>query len=132
MKSVTIRLAAFVVMVLAGLLLTSPDVYTQSTGNLTVNTLADIPGDGAAHAVQGSGTARWIQFVSPTANTNAVRVGDSAITGSRGIPIAAGGGVMIPPIPPAPGLKAPDQYYSLSTIYYLVQTGDTVSITWGK
>jgi len=110
----------------------APGSWTQSTGNVAVTTLADLVGNGAAHQLQTSGTARWVVFVCPSTNSAAVRIGDSAVTTSRGVPCAAGGTFMLPVIAPAPGMKSQDQYYSLSTIYYLAQTGDVVSVLWGK
>lgn len=95
----------------------------------SIVTIADISGDGAAHAI-GTGGAQWIQFIAPSGNSSVVRVGDSSITTSRGVPVAAGGGMFMPTIPPKS--DSIDRSYDLSTIYYLVQSGDKLSIVYSK
>lgn len=104
----------------------------------TPTSIADISGDGSVHAVASSGFARWIQFstctsgaTGCTANTNVVRLGDSSISTSRGIPVPPGGTMFFPPLPQTPGNEARAQY-DLSKIYYLVQSGDKLSITYGN
>ena len=96
-------------------------------------TLADIAGDGTAHAIASSGSARSITFVSlssnSTANCNAsatsgcVRVGDSSVSTTRGIPLAPGQGY---------GLleSSGAARYQLSAWFYVVQTGDKISISY--
>lgn len=86
---------------------------------------AEITGDSTAHAVSTAGVARWIQFVAPSTNSFAVRVGDSNTGSARGIPIAAGGGYMMPYLQSAPG-------YDLTKIYYYASTGDKVNVSWAK
>jgi hypothetical protein len=90
-----------------------------------LNTTADISGDAAAHAI-GTGAAKWIQIVAPSTNVSAVRWGDSNITTSRGGIIAPGGGQMLPFRP-----RVEDRY-DLSKVFYLVASGDKVSITWAN
>jgi hypothetical protein len=104
------------------LLLSSPLLALVS-----VTSTADISGDGTAHQVAASGAARWIQFVCPSTNNSAVRLGDSTVSTTVGVPCAAGGSFFLPPIP-AEGLGS-QHLYDLSKIYYVVQTGDKLSIT---
>ena len=96
---------------------------------VTITSTADIAGDGASHAIATSGAARWIQFVCPSTNTSAVRIGDSTVSTSIGIPCAPGGAMLFPALPssPADGITAP--VYDLSKVFYLIQSGDKLSIT---
>ncbi len=93
-----------------------------------ITTLADITGDGAAHAITSVSTnARWVLFISPPANSaTAIRVGDVNISSTRGAPMAAGGTLFYPSM--ATGDRA--YAYDLATIYYLVANGDKLSIQW--
>lgn len=98
-------------------------------------TLPDISGDGSVHAIATAGTARWITFVSlptnSTANcsasvvTGCIRVGDSNISNSRGIPIQVGSSFS-----KLESTSAARE--DLTNWYYLVQSGDKLSITYGK
>lgn len=102
-----------------------------SQASITVVTIADISGDGSAHAIATSGSATWIQFVAPSANSAAVRIGDANITTSRGISIAAGGGMFLPAVTRGPfDNQNSDTKYSLPATYYLIQSGDKLSITY--
>jgi hypothetical protein len=113
---------------------------TASAQLNSVSTLADIAGTGTATAIAASGSARWVQISTGCAsavtgcfvNTNAVRWGDSNISATRGGSIAPGGGQFLPPLPPSGGQAAALYRYNLNSIYYLVQVGDKVSITWGN
>jgi len=97
---------------------------------VTPVTIADISGDGAIHQIAATGGASWIQFVAPVSNANAARVGDANITTSRGVPIAAGGALFFPPLAADTRNDQTDRRYALSTVYYLVQSGDKLSITY--
>lgn len=90
---------------------------------IAIVTVPDITGDAANHAVS-TGTARWIQFVAPAANAANVRVGDSNISSTRGIPIPPGGSMFLPESPDL-GLG-----YDLANVFYRATTGDIVSIAW--
>ena len=108
-------------------------VNAQSKGSVTVASIADMTGDGAAHAIQSSvTTARWVVVLASSSNTSTARTGDSSISASQGAPILPGGSFMYPAIPSAPGMRNADQYYDVSAIYYLATTGDKVSVLWGK
>ena len=95
-------------------------------------TIADIAGDGAAHQItSAAGTrASWVQFVAPSTNSGIVRIGGSAITTTRGIPIAAGGGMFYPPLPADARDNSSDRRYDLTTVYYLIAVGDKLSISY--
>jgi hypothetical protein len=71
-------------------------------------------------------------IVAGSTNAAAVRIGDSATSASRGLPVAAGGGLMYPPLAPGPRPGQADQYYDLSAIYYYATAGDKLSVSWGK
>jgi len=86
---------------------------------------AEITCDSAAHAVSTAGIARWVLFVAPAANAAVVRVGDSNAGASRGIPIAAGGGYLLPVVSGFPG-------YDLTKIFYYCTSADKVNISWAK
>ncbi len=86
---------------------------------------AEITGDSAAHALGTSGVARWIQIIAPSGNSAVIRIGDSNTSASRGLPIAPGGGIMLPPTSQAPG-------YDLTRVFYYATTGDKVNIAWAK
>jgi hypothetical protein len=104
-------------LVLAGL------VFGQ---NLIVpTTLADITGDGAVHAIAAGGSARWIVFVALSTNVSTVRLGDSNITTTRGVPVPPGQSFSI--------LESTSTFrHSLSGWNYLIQSGDKLSITYGQ
>lgn len=105
---------------------------SAQTGLVVPTTLADITGDAAAHKVASSGTARWVQFIAASGNAAVVRVGDSNVSTTRGLPIAAGAGQMFPMLNGDQRSSVNQQYYDLSTIYYVAAIGDKVSIVWVK
>jgi hypothetical protein len=96
-----------------------------------ITTAADISGSSATVQVATSGSARWVQFIAPAANMNAVRYGDSMTSATRGGLIAAGGGQMLPPLPQNRSGDAAS-LYNLATIYVYVVTGDKVTVVWGQ
>jgi hypothetical protein len=102
-------------LVLAGL------VFGQNL--ITPNTVADITGDGNVHAVATPATGcRYIIFAALSTNTNAMRLGDSNITTSRGVPVGPGQSFTL--------LESPSTFRH-GGWYYLVQSGDKISITYG-
>ena len=98
----------------------------------TIATLPTITGDGAAHQLATSGSARWVQFVATTGNAAAVRVGDSLTSATRGIPVAAGGGWLFPPMPVDTRMSGQASLYKLSTIYYYAASSDTLNVVIGQ
>jgi hypothetical protein len=92
--------------------------------------IPDISGTGSPVALASSGTARFCQLVAPSTNSNAVRWGDSAITSSRGASIAPAAGQFIPPgTTTGSGGGLTNYFFSLSTTYVLVQSGDKLNIS---
>lgn len=95
----------------------------------TPGTIADIAGDGSAHAVAASGNAGTITFCSPPSNattncgataiSGCVRIGDSNISTTRGMYL----------VPGACGYL-PWSRYQLNQWYYLAQVGDKVVISY--
>lgn len=83
-------------------------------------TSADIVGAGAAAAPISAtpASARQIQFAVTGSGT--VRLGDSTVTASKGIPVVAGGADFWPPLG--------NERYELERIYYYVPSGATLSI----
>jgi hypothetical protein len=105
---------------------------TQSTGLLVApTTLADITGTGAAVQVTASGTARWVLFMPLVTNSAVVRVGDINVGGSRGAPVAAGGGLLYPVLSTQAG-DPKQPLYNLASIYVYIANGDKISIQWAN
>lgn len=107
-------------------------VVEAQTGVAVISCAADITGDAAAHQLVASGSARWIQFIAPAANGAVVRIGDSTTSVSRGLPVAAGGGLMLPALPVETRLSLQDHFYSLAGIYYYAGSGDKLSYCYAK
>lgn len=95
--------------------------------------LADIAGDGAAHAIATSGSAIYVSVTASPANATTTcgtssiagcaRVGDASTSTSRGQWLVPGAGKFYPMINPFNASP-----YPLSTIFYLAQSGDKVTI----
>lgn len=98
---------------------------------VSLKSIPDISGDSASHQLASSGTARWIQFIAPPGNTSVVRIGDSTVSVTAGLRMAPGSGQMLAPVSCPQGDSA-NCTIILSSVYYLVQTGDTLSVTWGR
>ncbi len=98
----------------------------------TVTTLAQITGDAATHQIATSGTARWVQINALTGNGAVIRVGDSATSATRGLPIAAGAGMMYPPMPIDTRVSNQASLYRVSTLYYYAASGDKLNVLMGQ
>ena len=107
-------------------------VSAQGTGLVTVSTRAEVTGAAAAVAINSSGNARWIQVIALTGNSAAIRCGDSNVSASRGLPIAAGGGFMFPPLPPDSRESTMQTRYNLANVYCYIGTGDKADFAWGN
>lgn len=105
---------------------------TQVTGT------ADISGDGSSHALGSSSTtAHWIIIVAAITNSTTTctttsfagcpRVGDSAVSTARGIPITPGSSLFLPQIEPNS-----DRNYRFDQVYYIAQSGDKLHVIWGN
>jgi hypothetical protein len=97
-----------------------------------------ITGDGAAHAIDATETARWVTvFALPTNSTASCSTstvaacpvtgnGSTVAVGSRGLPLLPGASYTYPVLPSGqPG-------YSLAQIYYAAAVGDKLVIMWAK
>src|SRR5678815_3429420 len=112
------------------LILVLMGVLQAQTGVVSPNTVADITCDGSAHAIQTSGTARWVQIITFSTNSAIVRIGDSNVGSSRGLPIAAGGGYLFAPIPADSREAVVEHLYRLSSIYYYCTASDKLAVLW--
>lgn len=101
-------------------------------GLVVVTSPVQVTGTGAAVQIATSGTARWVQVLAVTGNAATVNCGDSNVSTTRGILIAAGGGFMFPQISPDQRQNVNQRYYSLSTLYCYVANGDKVNFVWGN
>lgn len=115
-------------------------IVALSRGSATIVTIADISGDGSAHQIAASGSARYIQIFSLNGNASTnctgntvsgcVRAGDSNISTSRGFVLYPGGSQFFPQ---SDQLSQTDSsLYDLSKVYYLAQSGDKITINYVK
>lgn len=125
MRSLLIILLATVLCIVACLVLLRPRSAGAQTA-ITIRTLDDITGDGSAHQLALSGTGRWVQIIALSGNSAAVRIGDSNVSATRGAPVAAGGGLLLPPS------ENVNLWYSLSGIYYYAANGDQLAVIYGN
>jgi hypothetical protein len=87
--------------------------------------LADFTGANTTVQISSTNiTARWIDFAVTGSGT--VRIGDSATTSSRGLPVPTGSGYTTPPMNDQAGSPA----YSLAAFYAYVPTGATLSVAY--
>ncbi len=90
---------------------------------------ADIAGDGAIHTISSAlgnlKNAKWVQVQAVSIGAVAARVGSASITATHGAIVGPGGAQFFPAI------AEMTNFYDLTKIYYLVQSGDTVSISCG-
>jgi hypothetical protein len=94
--------------------------------NAKPTSYTEITGDAATHQLASSGTCRSIQFIMPVGNVAVVRVGDSTTAISKGLPVAAGAGLFLPPLTLDTRQGIEQRYYDLSSLYYYAATGDKV------
>ena len=104
---------------------------------VTINSPATVSGDGAVHAIASSGFARaiiitaWPTNATTNCGSSAVSacpwVGDSNVSTSRGQFLLPGGSLTLPAIGSA-SAGAPERY-PLAGVFYIVQSGDKISIT---
>jgi hypothetical protein len=93
----------------------------QATLTVAVVTYADIAGNGSAQQiVSSSASHRWCSFVGLSGNPDTIRLGDSNVSASRGLPIAPGGVFNL------------SQELNLSSWYfYAPSSSDKISVTCG-
>lgn len=110
-----------------GLLVPRTVVHAQANLPITITTPADLTGNGAAQQMTAiTCTGRWVQFVAPASNSAIVRVGDSNTSASRGLPMAAGSGLLLPPATNV------NYIYSPSALYFYAANGDKLSVACGS
>lgn len=90
-----------------------------------IHTVATISGSSSAVAIVPGSVARasWIQCVAPSTNASTVQFGDSTVSATVGLPIAAGGGYNTP--------SCPNCIYNPGATYVYVASGDNVYCAWG-
>lgn len=102
-------------------------------GQATLVTMADITGDGSAHALSGTVIyARTIDITALAANGAVCRTGDSNVGASRGQVIAAGGSYHYQALPSLSTYSAKSNLYDLSQIYYYCGNGDKLTVLYAK
>lgn len=101
-------------------------------GLVIVTSSVQVTGSGAVVHPAASGTARWIQVNAITGNSATVNCGGSTVSTTIGVPIAAGGGMFLPPMPFDSRLATNQSYYSLATVSCYVANGDKVNFTWAN
>lgn len=91
-----------------------------------VHNLATITGTGATVQISTDITTRatWIQVIAPSSNSAVVYFGDSTVTATRGLPIAAGGGYNTPPCSSC--------VYTLAAHYAYIANGDKINVAFGN
>lgn len=106
-------------------------------------TTADISGNGTVTQLVSSTatitTVHWVEIIAPITNSTSScsisalsgcpRVGDSSISTTRGIALPPGSSMFYPESPANGG---PSAGYNLKDVWYLIQTGDKLIITWGQ
>ena len=98
--------------------------FGQST--LIIYPLSDITGTGATVALSNSGTARFCQLNPLSTNSAVIRLGDATTSISRGVALAAGSGMFIPP---SPGQNSAAPIFQLNAVYVYIANGDKLSVT---
>lgn len=84
----------------------------------------EITGDAATHQLATSGTCRAIQIIAPSGNAAVVRIGDSTTSATKGLPVAAGGGLFMPPLDSDQRESVQQHLYNLSAFYYYAASSD--------
>ena len=93
----------------------------------------DVTGTGATVQLFASGgQARAFVVIADSANTAAVRCGDSAVSLTQGSKIPAGAGLMWPPLSADSRQAVQGYMYDLSAYYCYIATGDKVSLSYAK
>src|SRR6266702_1977275 len=94
--------------------------------NAGIHTIATITGANAAVAISTDSTARasWVQVIAGSSNSGSVMFGDSTVSSTQGLPIAAGGGYNTP--------ACNTCVYTLNAVYVYVWTGDKAYVACGN
>ncbi len=91
-----------------------------------VHTIATITGSGATVAISTDTTTRavWIQVIADSGNGAKIFFGDSTVTATRGLPIAAGAGYNTP--------TCSTCVYTLASHYAYIANGDKLYVAFGN
>lgn len=95
---------------------------------MIVNSLADITGDGATHAITVDlpSQAKWVQLLADPSNSGRIRVGGPNTTGSIGLPLTPGASTFYPQ-----DHADVTSYYPLFEIFYNAANGDKLYVQYG-
>ena len=105
-------------------------LLSAQTTTIAPQTLPDITGDGAAHAISATAQqARWVSIYFWSTNSGTGRVGGASISSSQGTPVAAGWSFFWPSVSSGGGGTTT---YNLQNLYYIVQSGDKASIQYAR
>jgi hypothetical protein len=111
------------------LFIASVPAFCQSPA-AALQSFSDVTATGSAvqvsAAVSSTASCRIILFVALPTNSAAIRVGDSNVGASQGIPIAAGGSVTTPDTASA---KSLGYVYALTSLYFYGTSGDKLSLS---
>ena len=90
-----------------------------------IHTIATISGSGAKVQISTDSQtrAKWIQVIADSGNSAKVFFGDSTVSATTGLPIAAGAGYNTP--------ACQSCVYTLSATYVYVGSGDKVYVAFG-
>ncbi len=90
-----------------------------------LHTIATITGAGATVQISTDiqTRAKWVQVIADSTNGAKIYFGDSTVTATRGLPIAAGGGYNTP--------TCDTCIYTLSTLYAYIGSGDKLYVSFG-
>lgn len=90
--------------------------------------LADITGNGAAHALSSDPNirAKWVQITADPANGAAVRIGGSTTASGVGFPLAKGQTLLLPQDP-----TDVTSFYYLNSIKYYAANSDKLYVLYG-
>lgn len=91
---------------------------------MILNSLADITGDGATHAlVADFSKAKWLQITADAGNSaTPVRVGGVNTGATNGLPLPAGASMFLPAVSEFP------EFYPLNAIYYHAASNDKIYV----
>jgi hypothetical protein len=104
-------------------------LWSQGPANAVGPQNITITGTGATVQVYAAGgLALSVQYLAPSGNAATVEIGDSTTTSTTGLPIAAGGGLYLAPLPVDERLAAPSHYYNLARQYAYIANGDKLQI----
>jgi hypothetical protein len=99
----------------------------QANIPITITTSADLTGNAGTQQVSASATTcRFVQFVALSTNTAVIRAGDSNVSSTRGVPLAAGGAWN------TPASSNVNFVYALNSFYFYAASGDKLSVTCGN